>query len=766
MSGNLFEVSGISLDNSISVLYGTDLPGGTSDTDNAPQGSVYFRTNGVTYKKLTSGTGSDKWAQDSVVSGITNIVSSIGSVVLDSVYGSEIHTCVWAITVTRSANPLDKQTVIISGSHNGTTAKYSQFSKLELGTRIDTVGYTVTLVNGDLQLIATLPVNCDVESYRLNAISKSGVVTLGNGSGGGDVTNTQLNTEVTNRQSGDAALDAKIAEKADITSVVNQFTTVNNNISNLNTTVNTSTTNITNIATALASEIAARQAADTALQTAIDEAVISGGGGTTHINGDAIWIGGDSSINVSYGTGLWLNDGDLSVNYGSGLALDSYGKLIATGGGGSYTLPTASSSTLGGIKVGAGLTIDGYGTVEIKYSTGLSIDGYGNLVSSGGGASYTPLAGEGIRIGSSNQSINVRYDEGLTVNDDDYLVVYCGDGLKIDTNTGKVTLKLGDGLGIDGTGALYATSGGSSGTSLSTDTQVFGFEGVVTPTIGLSRWYPYADSTLLEFYASIETSPISPIVLQLKKNGIAIGSTITISSGEFKSSILDLNVAATPTDYLTVDIVSGDSGANIFATLVSVYTATGVNANPIATTSTTGVIKIGTGLEITNDGTLNVVGSSLITPTFVDNHDFSVFIPGLISNFNGGTNVSGALVHMYMAPQAFSIDGRAYARAMVPPIADVTFNFKINNVQVGTIVFLANNPVAVCNIPATVIQAGDFLQLFSPTTTDNSISDVAVTIGSEGALAFALPVATQTTLGMVTAGANVTISNTGVLSAT
>jgi hypothetical protein len=49
-----------------------------------------------------------------------------------------------------------------------------------------------------------------------------------------------------------------------------------------------------------------------------------------------------------------------TVKVGTGLAIDGSGVLSATGGG-SYTLPIATASELGGIKVGSGLSIDGSG---------------------------------------------------------------------------------------------------------------------------------------------------------------------------------------------------------------------------------------------------------------------------------------------------------------------------------------------------------------------------------------------------------------------
>lgn len=298
MSGNLFEVSGVSLDNLVHILYGTGAPGTTQETNDAPIGSVYFDTSGITWKKLSAGSGSDKWGEDSVTSGITKFNSLTGTVIVDSLLASENATGVWAVTITRSANVADKQTVMISGSHNGAVARYNIFGKLSLGTKIENIDYSVVLAGDNLELRVSLPINCNIESYRLSGVSSSGVVTLGNGAGGsgGDVTSTQLNAEVAARQSGDEALDNKINSKADITGVVAQFNTVNTSITNLanvitsvsnNLASETSSrstadtviqTDITTLTTNLSLEVSARQAADTALQAALDAAVISGGG--------------------------------------------------------------------------------------------------------------------------------------------------------------------------------------------------------------------------------------------------------------------------------------------------------------------------------------------------------------------------------------------------------------------------------------------------------------------------------------------------------
>jgi hypothetical protein len=61
----------------------------------------------------------------------------------------------------------------------------------------------------------------------------------------------------------------------------------------------------------------------------------------------------------------------ISAKLGSGLQFDTNGAIEAI----PYTLPAASASTLGGVKVGDGLDIDANGVLEVDTGTGLTIDG-------------------------------------------------------------------------------------------------------------------------------------------------------------------------------------------------------------------------------------------------------------------------------------------------------------------------------------------------------------------------------------------------------
>ena len=129
-----------------------------------------------------------------------------------------------------------------------------------------------------------------------------------------------------------------------------------------------------------------------------------------------------------------------------------------------YELPTASASTLGGVKVGSGLSIDANGVLS---STG------------GGGSTYT--AGDGIDIENATISLDIDYltASRLGVISDDEKGV--NNGVATLDNSGKVPtsqlpsteipvasanvlggIKVGTNLSIDNNGVLSATGGGGS----------------------------------------------------------------------------------------------------------------------------------------------------------------------------------------------------------------------------------------------------------------------------------------------------------------
>jgi hypothetical protein len=73
---------------------------------------------------------------------------------------------------------------------------------------------------------------------------------------------------------------------------------------------------------------------------------------------------------VTAGGGVGTN-GQVLTSTGSGVQWTT----VSGGGGGEYSLPIASSSVLGGIKIGSGLQIDGDGTVDVIGASGSTAAG-------------------------------------------------------------------------------------------------------------------------------------------------------------------------------------------------------------------------------------------------------------------------------------------------------------------------------------------------------------------------------------------------------
>lgn len=73
-----------------------------------------------------------------------------------------------------------------------------------------------------------------------------------------------------------------------------------------------------------------------------------------------------------------------------------------------------------------------------------------------------------------------------------------------------------------------------------------------------SRWYPEKSVTLTSVYFSLGTAGTGSAVIDVLKNGVSIfsGSKPICSAGQNKSSVITTSVAMTPSDYLTVSIIT------------------------------------------------------------------------------------------------------------------------------------------------------------------------------------------------------------------
>ena len=165
------------------------------------------------------------------------------------------------------------------------------------------------------------------------------------------------------------------------------------------------------------------------------------------------------------------NTGEVTVNWikdcgGSG------------SGGGGYVLPVASSDTLGGIKIGSGLTMSG-DTLNanpggytlpiasenvlggVKIGSGITIDANGVISAQGGGA---PSDYNAVKEQVSANTENIETLSGVTSGLTEAIAgkqdtLTAGNGIDLSGNT--ISVKIGDGLGFSGD--TLVVSGGTGG---------------------------------------------------------------------------------------------------------------------------------------------------------------------------------------------------------------------------------------------------------------------------------------------------------------
>jgi hypothetical protein len=152
---------------------------------------------------------------------------------------------------------------------------------------------------------------------------------------------------------------------------------------------------------------------------------------------------------------------------GSGLAVDANGVLTLN-----YTIQPATSVSLGGVKVGANIAVSGDGTISagapyslptasasvlggVKVGTGLTIDGAGVLSAPPQGSAYVLPIATTTTLGGVRQGANV------TIAGDGAISVAAPYSLPTASASVLGGIKLGAGLAIDGAGSVTVTGGSS-----------------------------------------------------------------------------------------------------------------------------------------------------------------------------------------------------------------------------------------------------------------------------------------------------------------
>lgn len=135
---------------------------------------------------------------------------------------------------------------------------------------------------------------------------------------------------------------------------------------------------------------------------------------------------------------------------------------------------------------------------------------------------------------------------------------------------------------------IGGTTGGSNlVTTSSIETANFSFDGALYPNVSTARWYPPVNTKLSSFFFSLGVAPASDVIVQLKVNGVVEGAPITCQAGNYKSNVGSYTKVVTTSDYISIDIVQGTSGSDLFGTLLySVDGVAGGSASPAGTALT------------------------------------------------------------------------------------------------------------------------------------------------------------------------------------
>lgn len=248
-----------------------------------------------------------------------------------------------------------------------------------------------------------------------------------------------------------------------------------------------------------------------------------------------------------------------------------------------YTLPVASSATLGGVKVGSGLAIDGAGVVSLTYS-------------------YTLPTASGAVIGG------VRVGSGLAIDGAGILSATYSYALPLASASILGGVKVGSGLAIDGTGTLSAT-GVTSGSVATVNS--------VTPTSGnvvlTTDNLPESGTPTNQWFTAARVRSVVLTGLTTATNAAAAATdTLLAAIGKLQAQISANSSAITTntTAIATKDATGGYAGLTGFA--INLKNAAGTIVSSIAGIATVARTYTFPDKDITVAGTTN---ETLVKPT-------------------------------------------------------------------------------------------------------------------------------------------------------
>lgn len=405
------------------------------------------------------------------------------------------------------------------------------------------------------------------------------------------------------------------------------------------------------------------------------------------------------------------------------IADDGAGNITLNGAAASYTLPTASAALLGGVRVGAGLAIDGSGILSlnapiataaalgaVRVGTGLTIDPVTGVLSSAAVQYVLPAATTttlgGVSVGSG---LSVTAQGALSA------TPY---SLPAATSGALGGVRVGTGLTIDGSGVLSVTGGAYT--------------------------LPTASDTIL--------------------GGVRVGSNLSIDGAGVLSAAMYTLPAAT---------TSVRGGVSVGTGLA--VTAQGLLSAAVASASTLGAVRVGAGLLIDGAGILSATGGDYTLPAATDTILGGIKVGANLSATADGTLsapapyqlpvatttvVGGVSVGSGLAVNAQGVLSATGGEEYVLPAATTSI---LGGVIAGSgLDVTAGGVLSVTPVAPTI--ATD--EVLGSVRVGNGLSiDGSGILSATGGEAYTLPVATTTVLGGVKAGANLTVAGDGTLSA-
>lgn len=315
------------------------------------------------------------------------------------------------------------------------------------------------------------------------------------------------------------------------------------------------------------------------------------------------------------------------TNRGYYIDISGGGASVGTNlvGGGSYTLPTASASVLGGVKIGTNVSIDGSGIISVPKFDTVSLTFTGTT-------GFTTASSQSVSTTGSSTSLTSSLSFAL---DTGYALLNSNSSQTIagaKTLSSIITVSNATASTSTTTGALIVTGGLGIGGAANIGGVLY------TPSKSYLGTPTPATTTVGNYIIAVSGANNIATLTTNVYHGLAVGDTVTIAgvtpTGYNATNVTVTAVSsATPWTFSYTNATTGSTG---FVSGVGIVTTTGLTLN-------TKSISLN-GIAITTDGStqLNIGGKSGLTYFFgaaIDAVDLYTSNSGGYFRYNGASRL-------------------------------------------------------------------------------------------------------------------------------